>query len=391
MEFWHFSEQSMHPAWDKIDGPTKVLVDNRFCDPEVANKLYNRYLDEWVIADKLGYNIFVNEHHASANCMSASCLLTLAILARQTKKARLLCLGVPITNRTDPYRVAEELAMIDVISGGRLEIGLVKASPFELAMSNQSPARIMDRYWEAHDFIVKALTHKGLPFSWEGEFYNYRNVNVWPRPFQQPMPPMWITASGASTGRKVAQLGYTMATFFNGAGTKPLYDAYKDEYFKTHGKPAGIDRFAYLAIVVCGRNDAEVQERINKVKPYLEVQPRTPKAWSNPPGYESVELNAGALKSGKTGRINFGLPLNPTRAEMAAGGILFSGTPDELYEQMSSFSDKVGGIGHMLMLTQAGYLSHEETVDTMTLFSEQVAPRLREYARAKNQELTQAA
>jgi hypothetical protein len=127
------------------------------------------------------------------------------------------------------------------------------------------------------------------------------------------------------------------------------------------------------------------------VKPYLEVQPRTPKAWSNPPGYESVELNAGALKSGKTGRINFGLPLNPTQQDMADGGILFSGTPDQLYDQISRFSDRCGGIGHMLCLSQAGYLSHEETVDTMTLFAEQVAPRLREYARQKNMELIQAA
>jgi len=391
MEFWHFSEQSMHPAWDKIDGPTKVLVDNRFCDPEVAHQLYNRYLDEWVIADKLGYNIFVNEHHASANCMSASCLLTLAILARQTERARLLCLGVPITNRTDPYRVAEELAMIDVISGGRLEIGLVKASPFELAMSNQSPARIMDRYWEAHDFVVKALTHKGGPFSWEGRFYNYRNVNVWPRPMQQPMPPMWITASGASTGRRIAQLGYVCATFFNGAGTRPLFDAYKDEFLKTHGRPAPIDRFAYLAISVCGRNEKEVSERIAKMKPYLDVQPRTPKGWTNPPGYETSELNAMALKKGVKGRINFGLPPNPTRKDMADGGIMFAGTPDELYDQITSFSDRAGGVGHLLMLGQAGYLSHEETVDSMTLFANEVAPRLREYARSKNAELTAAA
>lgn len=391
MEFWHFSEQSMHPAWDKIDGPTKVLVDNAHCDPQTAHELYNRYLDEWMVADRLGFNIMVNEHHASANCMSASCLLTLAILARQTSKARLLCLGVPVTNRTDPYRVAEELAMIDSISGGRLEIGLVKASPFELALSNQSPARIMDRYWEAHDFVVKALTHKGGPFSWEGEFYNYRNVNVWPRPVQQPMPPMWITASGASTGRRIAQLGYVCATFFNGAGTKPLFDAYKEEYRNTHGKPAAIDRFAYLAIMVCGSTEKEVQERVAKVKPYLEVQPRTPKGWINPPGYESVELNAMALRMGKTGRINFGLPPNPSLAEMADGGIMFAGTPDQLYDQMSRFSDKVGGIGHMLMLGQAGYLSHEETVDSLTLFSEQVAPRLRAYAKAKNAEMSDAA
>ncbi|MBJ7438870.1 MAG: LLM class flavin-dependent oxidoreductase [Sphingopyxis sp.] len=386
MEFWHFSEQSMHPAWNDIDGPTKVTVDNRHCDPKVAHQLYNRYLDEWVVADKLGYNIFVNEHHASANCMSASCLLTLAILARQTEKARLLCLGVPITNRTDPYRVAEELAMIDVISGGRLEIGLVKASPFELAMSNQNPAGIMDRYWEAHDFVVKALTHQGGPFSWEGEHYNYRNVNVWPRPYQQPMPPMWITASGASTGRKVAELGYTLATFFNGAGTKPLFDAYKETYLATHGRPAPTDRFAYLAIVCCGRNEKEVDDRYAKMKPYLDVQPRTPKAWSNPPGYETAELNAMALKKGITGRINFGLPPNPSRQDMADGGIMFTGTPDQLYEQITSFCDRAGGLGHLLMLGQAGYLDHEETVDSMTLFATEVMPRLKEYAAKKRQE-----
>jgi len=391
MKLWHFSEQSMHPAWEKIQGPTKVVVDNTLCDPQIVHELYNRYLDEWVIADKLGYNIFVNEHHASANCLSASCLLTLAILARQTKNARLLTLGVPVANRPDPYRVAEELAMIDVISGGRLEIGLIKASPFELAMSNQSPARIMDRYWEAQEFIVKALTHKGPPFSWEGEFFQYRNVNVWPRPLQQPAPPMWITASGPGTGRKVAELGYVCATFFNGAGTKPLFDAYKETYRATHGRPATPDRFAYLAIVVCGRDDKEVETRIQKVKSYLEVQPRTPRGWINPPGYESVELNARALKSGNTGRVNFGLPPNPTRQDMADGGILFAGTPDQLYEQITSFSDKVGGFGHLLMLAQAGYLSHEETVDTLTLFSQEVAPRLREYSARREQAVFETA
>lgn len=390
MQFWHFSEQSMHPAWSEIQGPTKVVVDNRFCDPKVAHELYNRYLDEWMIADELGFNIFVNEHHASANCLSVSCLLTLAILARQTKKARLLCLGVPVTNRPDPYRVAEELAMIDVISGGRLEIGIIKASPFELALSNQSPARIMDRYWEAHDFVVKALTHKGPPFSWEGEFFQYRNVNVWPRPFQQPMPPMWITASGAGTGRKIAELGYVCATFFNGAGTKQLYDAYKETYLRSHGRPAAIDRFGYLAIVVCGRNETEVATRVEKMQTYLAVQPRTPKAWINPPGYENTELNVKALRSGNTGRVNFGLPANPTLKDMADGGILWAGTPDQLYEQITKFSDGVGGIGQLLMLGQAGYLSHEETVDSMTLFSEKVAPRLREYAAEKNKQLIAA-
>ncbi|HLY55643.1 MAG TPA: LLM class flavin-dependent oxidoreductase [Stellaceae bacterium] len=381
MEVWQFNEQSMHYAWDTIQGPTKVTPPNRHCDPVVAHKLYNRYLDEWLLGDELGFNIFVNEHHASSNCMSTSCTLTLSILARQTRNARLLALGCPIANRTDPYRVAEEFAMIDVISGGRLEMGLVKASPFELAMSNQSPARIMDRYWEAHDFIVKAMTHQDGPFTWQGEFFQYRNVNVWPRPYQQPMPPMWITASGPATGKKIAQLGYVCATFFNGAGTKILFDAYKEEYRKTHGFEAPANRLAYLGMMVTGHNEAQVAERVVKMKKYLDIQPRTPPAWINPPGYEPVEGNVKALKMGKKGRLNFGLPINPTIQEMADGGIFFAGTPDRLYEQIKTFSDRVGGIDHLLVLSQAADLSHEETVDSLTLFAKEVLPRLKELKR----------
>jgi alkanesulfonate monooxygenase SsuD/methylene tetrahydromethanopterin reductase-like flavin-dependent oxidoreductase (luciferase family) len=378
MEIWQFCEQSMHPAWSSIQGPTKVTIPNEVCDPVVANDLYNRYLDEWMLGDDLGYNIFVNEHHASANCMSVSCTLTLAILARQTTKARLLALGVPIANRTDPYRVAEELAMIDVISKGRLEVGLVKASPFELSMSNQSPARIMDRYWEAHDFIVKAMKSRE-PFSWEGEFYHYRNVNLWPRPYQQPMPPMWITASSAGNGRKIAQLGYVCATFFNGKGTKVLFDAYREEYKKTHGRVAPPDRLAYLGMMVTGHNDAEVAERVAKMKCYLDVQPRTPPQWTNPPGYEALEGNVKALQAGKkAGRLNFGLPPNPTIEQMIDGGIFFAGTPDQLYNQIRKFSDSVGGVDHLLLLSQAGELTHADTVDSLTLFAKEVMPRLKE-------------
>ncbi len=377
MKFWHFCEQSMHSAWNEIDGPTKVTPSNQYCHPELAHEYYNRYLDEWMIADDLGYNIMVNEHHASANCMSVSCTLTLAILARQTKKARLLALGIPIANRTDPYRVAEEIAMIDVISGGRLEVGLVKASPFELVMSNQSPARLMDRFWEGHDFVVKALTHTDGPFSWEGEFYQYRNVNLWPRPLQK-LPPMWMTCSSEKNARIAARLGYVCATFFNGPKTRALFDSYRDEYQKAHGKPAPADRLAYLALSVTGHNEKQVSERYAKVKTYLDAQPRTPAAWINPPGYETIELNAMALKTGKKGRINFGLPENPTMQEMAEGGIFFAGTPDQIFHQIKSFHDKVGGYGQVLMLGQAGYLEHDDTVDSMTLFANEVAPRLRE-------------
>jgi alkanesulfonate monooxygenase SsuD/methylene tetrahydromethanopterin reductase-like flavin-dependent oxidoreductase (luciferase family) len=87
-------------------------------------------------------------------------------------------------------RVAEEMAWLDCLSGGRIEMGLVKAAPYEIAPANSNPGRLMRRYWEAHDLIIKALSTTTGPFSWEGEFYQYRAVNIWPRPIQQPTPPI---------------------------------------------------------------------------------------------------------------------------------------------------------------------------------------------------------
>ena len=75
----------------------------------------------------------VNEHHSTATCMTVSVPMALAIIARETKRARLLSLGTPIANRPDPVRVAEEMAWLDVLSGGRLEMGLVKGAPYEIA------------------------------------------------------------------------------------------------------------------------------------------------------------------------------------------------------------------------------------------------------------------
>src|SRR5262249_60848259 len=121
----------------------RVRRPNRHCDPEGAARLYNRYLDEWMLADELGLNIIVNEHHATATCMSASVHLTLAILARQTKRARLLGLGTPIANRNDPVRMAEEMSIIDVISRRRLEMGIIKGLPYEIVPTDLTQQNVV--------------------------------------------------------------------------------------------------------------------------------------------------------------------------------------------------------------------------------------------------------
>src|SRR5207249_9613306 len=159
-----FSEMGYHPAWPQLGDSYRVVIPNRLFDPKIGADLYHRYLDEWALCDDLGINIMTNEHHATATCADSVCTIPMAILARETKKVRLLALGMPIGNRNDPVRVAEEYSIIDVISRGRVEMGFVKGVPFEIAPANSNPADLVERFWEAHDLILKAMSTRDGPF-----------------------------------------------------------------------------------------------------------------------------------------------------------------------------------------------------------------------------------
>ena len=106
-----------------------------------------------------GINVLAIEHHAGINSLLGANPMLVGILARQTRKARILSLGTLVSLREEPVRIAEEYATADVISRGRLEIGFVKSGGTEMASNNANPVRNVERYWEAIDLIRKALTH----------------------------------------------------------------------------------------------------------------------------------------------------------------------------------------------------------------------------------------
>ena len=141
-------------------------------------------------------------------------LLILAILARQTRNVRILSLGTLITVRTDPVRVAEEYATADVISRGRLEIGFVKSGGSEMASGNANPIGIVDRFWEAIDLVIKTLSHREGPFSWEGKYFTHRHVNIWPGPWQQPHPPLWAATGDPTTSAELGRRGLVNVMVF---------------------------------------------------------------------------------------------------------------------------------------------------------------------------------
>jgi alkanesulfonate monooxygenase SsuD/methylene tetrahydromethanopterin reductase-like flavin-dependent oxidoreductase (luciferase family) len=395
MKVWYFTEQSYAPAWDKVEGTIRITPPSRLIDPGVAGDLLHRYLDEWLEADNAGLNIMVNEHHTSFSSLSPSVGINGALLARITKRAKILCLGFPVCNRMDPFRVAEEIALVDVLSRGRLEFGLIKGTPWELFSSNLNPVRSIQRLWEAHDLIVKALTSVDGPFSWEGEFFQYRYVNVYPRCYQQPMPPIWMTTNGTSVAQSAAEKDYKLGTFMNGVHAKRVFDSYRQTYQEKNGQAAPGDKLGYLGMAVVASTESEARRRAEKMRVYLPTVSRALPATVNPPGAASVDENVRFLKdSGARPRPTTpdGKPVAMTASvdDLAAAGILFWGTPDRIYQQIKHFYDRVGGFGNFFMEGQAAELTHSETVDSIRLFAREVYPRLKELSGTHEMEATAA-
>jgi alkanesulfonate monooxygenase SsuD/methylene tetrahydromethanopterin reductase-like flavin-dependent oxidoreductase (luciferase family) len=352
MKVYQFTEQPYYPVWNDHSGSLRVNLLNRKCDPKIAADLFHRYYDEWQLSDELGLDIMLNEHHQTSTCMSSTVVVGLSVLSRITKRARLLVLGYPIGHRPDPLRCAEELSTIDVISRGRLDMGFIKGVPYEFPASNQNPVGVMDRFWESLDFIIKAMTTHDELFNWEGEYFHYRQVNVWPRVWQEPHPPIWTTTGSTTQARILGERGYVMATLGSGYNTRPLYDAYRRGYVAKWGKAPGPDRFAYLGLVAVAHDKAEARKRGDLVAGYLRSSSIVHVPFRNPPGFLSVE-------------------------ELIDAGILFCGTPDEVYAQIVDFCDYCGGMGNLLMMGHAGFLTHEQTTDNLTLFAREVYPRLK--------------
>ena len=196
--FFHLMPYDRLPAdFDEKYDSAWVTFPNRHYDPEHGHQLYTRYLDELVYAEELGFDgICANEHHQNAYGLMPAPNLIAASLIQRTKRVKIAILGNALPLRDHPLRVAEEVAMLDVISGGRIISGFVRGIGCEYYSYGVNPTYSRERHLEAHDLIIRAWTEPG-PFSFRGKHYQVRYVNVWPRPIQQPHPPVWIPSQGS--------------------------------------------------------------------------------------------------------------------------------------------------------------------------------------------------
>jgi alkanesulfonate monooxygenase SsuD/methylene tetrahydromethanopterin reductase-like flavin-dependent oxidoreductase (luciferase family) len=388
MQAWYFTEMP-YPHLPPLDSLStmRVSLPAKHFDPKIGADLYNRYLDEYMIADDAGLNLLVNEHHQTATCLDVAAPLSLAILARQTSKGRICILGNPIANRGDPVRIAEEMAMVDCISRGRLEVGFVRGVPYEIFAANTNPTRTVERLWEGIDIVQKAWTSHDEPFNFEGDFTHRRAINVWPRPYQAPHPPIWTTGSSDfEATKRAAARGFVFATFLQPhAKVRSLFDAYRSAY-QLNGQPGG-GGTAFMPLVYVANTETEAEAGMKELIWYM--QAKTEVQYRNPPGYANVQTNVQGLKGAFAGR---------TDAMRAQGlefqreqGVVMYGTPDQVTAQIKRFYDLVGGFDHLLMMMQAGHLDHKRTVANINLFAKECYPQIKDLARTRPLDVKAAA
>ena len=367
---YHFTEMPypfVPPEVEQAVKSARVIVPNKYCDPRVAADLYNRYLDEYEYADELGLDIMLNEHHQTMTCMDATVPVSAGALARRTKRAHIAIVGSPLAHRDNPIRIAEEIAMLDCISRGRIISGFVRGVPTEVQPANSNPAQNRARFEEAHDLIIKAWTTPE-PFHWEGKFWHYRYVNVWPQPLQQPHPPIWITGSSVENVPWVADHQYTFACFLTPyEWTEKLIATYKYRCEEKGLPEPGPDRFAYLALTFVGETDEQAKEEAKGLLWYL-YRERHPQ-FNAPPGYVSPQAAAkmylGASK-----------PYRDSIEALMDKGIVIAGNPDTVIEKMTYLHERCN-IGHMLMMNQAGFMPADKVRRSMELFAKEVYPAIR--------------
>jgi alkanesulfonate monooxygenase SsuD/methylene tetrahydromethanopterin reductase-like flavin-dependent oxidoreductase (luciferase family) len=267
-------------------------------------------------------------------------------------------------------------------------MGFVKGVPFEISPADTNPADLTDRFWEAHDLILKAMTSHDGPFNWEGTHFQYRSVNVWPRPWQEPHPPVWMPVGSPGSAVEAAARGITIGVLNTGwARTPAIFDAYRKKE-REAGRDPNSARLAYMALIGVGDTRKEGHRRADQILDYSRTSGNVAAQFANPPGYVPAAgavqmLKGGGAMAARATRVQTkdGTPINPrtmTVAQAIDAGLSFAGTPDDVFDQLKAFYGHVGGFGHLLMMGQGGHLSHQDTVANLTLFSKEVLPRLAE-------------
>jgi len=365
--------------YDKKHNSAWVTLPNTYFDPEKGHALYNRYLDEMELADQLGFDgVCVNEHHQNAYGLMPIPGVMAGALARRTKNAKIAVLGRALPLLNNPATVAEEFAMLDVMTGGRLIAGFVRGIGAEYHAWGVNPAISHERFHEAHDIIIRAWTEPG-PFAYEGKHYHFEYVNCWPRPYQQPHPPVWIPSQGSRETIEWAadaKRKYTYLQTFSPVAALAHFMKLYSEAAERNGWTATPDHKGWSVPTYCAETD---EIAYHEAKPHIEnfinKFLKMPLEMLAPPGYQSL-ASVKAIRKAKES-----IRQNQTIDTLIEKGMFLCGSPATLREKIETAQDEIG-FGNILNNLQFGTLPHDLVRKSTTLFAEEVIPHFRKKSAA---------
>jgi alkanesulfonate monooxygenase SsuD/methylene tetrahydromethanopterin reductase-like flavin-dependent oxidoreductase (luciferase family) len=352
-----------------------IWLPNELYDPAKGHDLYREYINTLAYAEELGFDgICVNEHHQNAYGLMPSPNVIAGALTQRTQRVKIAVIGNALPLYHPPLRVAEEFAMLDVLSGGRLIAGMVIGGGPEYFSYQVNPTHARERYREALDLIVKAWTQPG-PFLWNSRHYFYRYVNPWPRPLQQPHPPIWIPGVGSlETIEFVAQRRYAYmgVPYFHMNTFRRVFAQFR-EACERAGYTAKPEQMGWGVPTYVAETDRQAREEF---EPHLWYFVRNLLKGIglclSPPGYTSAKSALAIIK-------NHGafLATQNTWQDIENGVFAIVGSPETVRQQLDQYRKELG-VGVVLTGCQTGTLPHELARKSMELLAREVLPHVRE-------------
>jgi alkanesulfonate monooxygenase SsuD/methylene tetrahydromethanopterin reductase-like flavin-dependent oxidoreductase (luciferase family) len=354
-----------------------VVMPNTLYDPKKGAEEYASYIDQLVSAEALGFDVIgVNEHHQTAyGLMPAPNIIASALVAR-TKNVKVAILGRALPLVNNPLNIAEEFAMLDNLSRGRIITGFVRGIGTEYHATGITPSFSHERFHEAHDLIVGAWTKPG-PFEFEGEHFNFRYVNIWPRPYQQPHPPIWIPSMGSSETIQWAAdpaRKYPFLVTFSAEDLVVRYlNMYRDQARKFGYEAEGGQLGWACPIYVADTDERAIAEARAGVETLFNQYLANPWEMLLPPGYTSLESMKRTMSLRKA--LGSGAR-NLTIEDLSANGTVVVGSVKTVRERIARMRERTG-FDILVALLQFGVMNDELTKRNMEMFAAEVMPHFR--------------
>jgi alkanesulfonate monooxygenase SsuD/methylene tetrahydromethanopterin reductase-like flavin-dependent oxidoreductase (luciferase family) len=405
MKIGYFTERPYRwvPEDEVFKNHAFFAVSNKFFDREKAADDYNYYLDEACYAEELGFDaVALNEHHGNPFCMGGVMNVEASILARITKKVKIVLIGNPLPVIKHPLRMAEELAEIDLISRGRLVTGWVRGAGSEQFFNNANPAYNREYFNEAHDFIIQAWTKPG-PWRYEGKHFHYRHVNPWALPYQKPHPPIWVPGVlSPETVKWCAEHRYPYIGLGTAIGPScDLWDLYADEAAR-QGYQAGPENFGYLIPTFVAETEEKAQE-LGRGFVYGGGQNAFSRPeFTLPPGYNSkgavkmlarqpggswLGVSPEKLRQAQAEEEQATVDYDDVRRKLAnsfqksqRNFQVICGTPKSVLPKIKMML-QILRPGIFIFFNVQGPVSNQDRMISMKLLAEEVSPAIREYAK----------